>query len=129
MERRTLIDGQVFNYWTIIGYSKEKGKYHVKCVCGNTSYVSSSYLKIGKSKSCGCRQKESVHNKIKTSNYLSIRKKIYGNYMKAAEKRNYSFDLSFDTFSSLITQNCFYCGQGPNMVYKYGRTKKNRTIH
>jgi hypothetical protein len=124
MERRSLNNGQVFNYWTIIDFSKEKRKYHVKCICGNTSYVSSSTLKSGKSKSCGCMQKQNVHKKIKNSNYLSIRKKIYGNYMRAAKRRNYSFDISFDEFSSLITENCYYCGQEPNMTYKYGRTTK-----
>lgn len=124
MSRRTLKDGEQFNHWTIIGFSKEKKKYAVKCICGKLSFVSSSSLKSGKSKSCGCKQKDFLVEKIVNSNYLSIRNKLYDNYKRAAKRRNYDFNLNFDSFSNLILKNCFYCNSSPSMTYNYGKSVK-----
>lgn len=113
--------GDKFNKWTVIGFNKEKKKYICECVCSNISYVSSSALISGKSKSCGCGQKDFVYEKLNKNNYLSIRNKIFDNYRNAAKRRNYDFKLSKEQFSKLILQNCFYCNASPNMTYKYGK--------
>jgi len=124
MSRQTLKEGERFNHWTIIGFSKEKKKYIVKCICGKQSFASSSSLKKGETKSCGCRQKDFLSEKILNSNYLSIRNKIYDNYKRASKRRNYEFQLTFDSFSDLIMKNCFYCDSPPSMTYTYGKSTK-----
>ncbi len=124
MNNRDFKDDTKIHYWTIIGYNKEKSKYITECVCGKKSHVSSTALKSGKSKSCGCKQKESVGQKIKASNFISIRKKIFSNYKAAAKRRKYDFSLSFQRFSELILKDCYYCGSKPNMIYKYGRGRQ-----
>lgn len=57
------LTGQTFNYLTVI----EKGKksnhgyyWKCKCKCGNLIEVRGDCLKSGKSKSCGCYQKEKI---------------------------------------------------------------------
>ena len=59
------LTGQLFDRWFVDSYnsekSKEKGESYYDCICindGNKSCVSTGNLKSGKSKSCGCLQKE-----------------------------------------------------------------------
>ena len=124
MDRRTIKDGEQFNHWTVIGFCKQRKRYIAKCICGKVSYVSGWSMKGGRSKSCGCRQKDSVASKIVSSKYKTVRKKIFENYERAAHKRDYEFQLSFELFSDLITKKCHYCKLEPNMVYTYGRYNK-----
>lgn len=66
--------GQVFGRLTVVSESKElKGKnvtWSCKCLCGNTVVVAGSPLVCGRTKSCGCLQKEqlakTVSEKVKT---------------------------------------------------------------
>lgn len=115
--------GTIFNYWTVTQYNSSKQKYLCKCICGNEGYVSSSTLKSNKSKSCGCREKESVGKRIIESGFKALKHKIYTNYVAAAKKRGYTFTITEDDFCQLIVQNCYYCGIEPYMTYKYGRGK------
>jgi hypothetical protein len=48
------LTGQVFNKLTVINYDKNDGKWRCKCECGNYHNVTSSALKSGSTKSCGC---------------------------------------------------------------------------
>ena len=129
MSRKPTIKiGEQFNHWIVIGYDKKRKKYETRCVCGNIGFVSSSTLKSGKSKSCGCKQKEFLSNDIIDTNYKGLRGRIYKNYKNAAKKRNYEFNLSLEEFSNLIEQNCFYCDSKPNMTYSYGNKYKNNAV-
>ena len=72
------ITGQKFNYWTVISFSHKAesnnaGYWNCKCKCGTERSVRSYALTSGKSKSCGCLQKE-------TSNepQLDLTGNIYG---------------------------------------------------
>lgn len=121
--KQRLKEGETFGYWTVKEYNKDKYEYFCQCICGNIKSVRKHSLISRKSKSCGCKQKEKVGNNIIKNGYLSIRKKIFDNYKRAAKRRKYEFNISFDFFSKLITSNCYYCGSSPNMSCKYGRGK------
>lgn len=48
------LSGQKFGRWTVLEYSSEHHRWKCLCECGNISYVASTFLKSGRSKSCGC---------------------------------------------------------------------------
>lgn len=59
------LTGQKFGRWAVVGKSKDKGDknyWHCKCECGNEKDVYVYSLTNGKSKSCGCLQKETQSN-------------------------------------------------------------------
>lgn len=64
--------GSQFGYLTVIGKKRDiRGKcirvyWLCKCVCGTEKYVLGDTLKIGRSKSCGCKQVELRLNKMNT---------------------------------------------------------------
>ncbi len=125
MLKRKFEDNYKIWNWTIKTFSKEKKKYVCECICGNISHVSSVALGNGRSKSCGCLQKEFMINKAKFNDYSSVKNKIFGNYKSAAKRRKYEFNLTKDQFNNLIIQNCFYCNQEPNMIYNYSKKYSN----
>ena len=62
--------GDTFNYWTLIAYDKQSGKWMAKCVCGKEKLVYSCHLASGKSISCSCIGR-STHTMSKTPEYRS----------------------------------------------------------
>ena len=63
-----LIDetGNVYFYWTVTGRApnvQTTAMWYCVCRCGNTGIVSGAALRNGKSKSCGCYQKEMMQEK------------------------------------------------------------------
>lgn len=46
-------------------------------------------------------------------NQMALRKNYYREYISNAIKRAIPFNLTFDQFNNLISQNCAYCGQEP----------------
>lgn len=50
-------------------------------------------------------------------------RELYRHYRAAANRRGYSFLITFEEFKTLILRNCYYCGQEPNMSYKGTRLK------
>jgi len=54
--------GQVFGYWTVLGFAGRDGRnatvWNCKCICGTERNVVVGSLMKGKSKSCGCKQYE-----------------------------------------------------------------------
>lgn len=48
------------NYWTVISTdAPPEHRYHVlcRCICGEEKWVNCSALRLGKSKSCGCKKR------------------------------------------------------------------------
>ena len=64
------LTGQKFNRWTVIERAEndKRGQAQWKCVCdcGNVSIVGGKDLRLNKSKSCGCLQKETASQVAKT---------------------------------------------------------------
>lgn len=53
--------GQKFGRLTVLNYA-DNYKWNCLCDCGNKTVVSTSNLKLNKTKSCGCIQKKSISN-------------------------------------------------------------------
>lgn len=77
---KTVINvGDVFNRLTVIDKTQNRTKsgaiiFKCKCVCGKETLVSSSNLKNGHTKSCGCIFLEENKKKIKKISELNLRK-------------------------------------------------------
>ena len=58
------LTGQKFARWTVIGRAQNdkrgQAQWHCVCECGNTSIVGGKDLRLGKSRSCGCLQKDTA---------------------------------------------------------------------
>jgi len=80
------------------------------CDCGQDTWVVTTKLQNGHTKSCGCNQRKgrslapgrSAHNQI------------LDGYKRGARYRNLVWQLTDDEFDSLTAGNCFYCGQSPS---------------
>jgi 5-methylcytosine-specific restriction endonuclease McrA len=130
MIRRTIQDGEKFGKWTVLDFNKIKKKYKIQCDCGNIRYYAKhAFDGTGKKTIEGCfdciQKKSRPH--VQLPNDLSIKRKIYDNYKRAAKKRNYEFSLDEETFFNLIFKDCFYCGSGLSMTV-YERRFAKRSV-
>lgn len=74
----TDLSGKTFNRWRVIKKDKNKNGYWIcKCSCGTIRSVYGENLKLGKSKSCGCIQRDDIKRALKISREKEIGKK-YG---------------------------------------------------
>lgn len=64
------LTGKKFGRWVVISFDSITTHYEklwlCKCLCGNERVVKSGSLKSGKSKSCGCFQREQVNKSLVT---------------------------------------------------------------
>ena len=90
---------------------EKKHKYYIcKCECGNEKSICYTHLSSGKILSCGCLRKEldiAKRKKDAASRYLYRHSKQNAKYNKK------EFDLSYEEFLDITSQNCFYCGKKP----------------
>jgi hypothetical protein len=109
------ITGNKYARLTVLSRAENKGKrirWNCVCDCGKTAVVCSYYLKSGRTKSCGCYQREmtssrfKVHGKNKETKY---RKDI---------RLKYKYGISMETYNEMFeNQNglCKICN------YKFGQ--------
>lgn len=78
--------GKKFGRWLVIGKIKENKKllWLCQCECGNIGKVNSFSLLQGKSKSCGCLQKEITKKRLTTHNQTN--KRIYNIYYNIKQR-------------------------------------------
>lgn len=95
-----------------------------QCGCGNTAEISASDVRLKRKRSCGCLQEEHRKNCGKRLGAINTKpdkagplNKLFGNYKRAARRRQYSWGLSKSKFKGLISKPCFYCGKSPNTKY------------
>lgn len=75
MKRKELLN-QTFGSWLVVGYNKSRGKWELKCECGNTGLAKTYQLTSGKSTRCTkCRNKVVGE---KNSTHRLTRTKLYG---------------------------------------------------
>lgn len=108
--------GQMFGLWTVVSQS-ENGKggrtrWLCRCACGYEKVLFGKKLNGGETTGC-----KSCLNRVHPNTAVAANQK-YAAYVKAAEKRNLSFELTREEFECLILQNCHYCGQEPNQRKK-----------
>ncbi len=117
--------------WTPIKFTTKKNGYDywlMKCSCGTEKEVLYKNYKKGKSKSCGCYNREVVTGRP------SNQRKAYGEsdfqflfnvYKKGARDRNHEFSLTREEFRELTSSNCYFCGIEPRQ--KTGRINYTQT--
>lgn len=122
--------GKIFGRWTIIEFSHKDEKqralyWKCKCVCGNEGIIRYSQLKQGKSKSCGCYQKEVATLRIINANKkrvlptgVAALRNLFRCYRKDSIARGIFFNLTIEEFIKIIGLNCYYCSIEPKQLSK-----------
>lgn len=129
--------GAKYNRWTLVEFShkqlyggnKERQFWKCKCDCGTEKIMFPDSIIRGRSKSCGCYNKEVKFKKRGNESTLSINSK-YAQYRHGATSRNLDFKLTIEEFSKLTTSNCYYCNSEPkitNFVNKKAKTIRKWT--
>jgi hypothetical protein len=109
------ISGQRFG--KLIAISPTTGRdgsaiiWYCQCDCGNEAFVSIKHLPG--QMSCGCLRLMSPLPEGEAA-----LNGIYNSYKQRTRKRGIPFLLSKEEFTSLINQNCAYCGALPSNVFK-----------
>ncbi len=104
------IKGEKYNRWTVLSLSKienKKAYWLCQCDCGTKRVVSSSSLRAGTSKSCGCLVKE---NGIKTINGLS-KTRLYRNYSNIKQR---CFNPNFPLYKNYGGRGIIMCDKWKN---------------
>jgi hypothetical protein len=96
------------------GKNKKLVYWLCKCDCGKTIEVSTSNLRGGVVKSCGCYREEFRKLKGKTAAI----NRLFGVYKSTAKHKNHEFELDKFQFMSLVTDRCSYCGVEPQNIEK-----------
>jgi hypothetical protein len=126
--------GNTYNYLQVLSIETDTYVYNSKsikrtffnciCTCGNTKKILAGNVLSSSVKSCGCKKYQLLHaaNKLHFENNSnkSVEKRMYSNY-KCHGK---DFELSFEEFTSLVSQDCKYCGTKPEQ----DRFSKNRKL-
>lgn len=88
--RKEKLEGQIINYLFVKNYIKN-GRYLCICECGNETIATTTELKQGLKKSCGCKRNKLLSESRKTHGdsytrlykiYKSIKNRCYGTYDK-----------------------------------------------
>lgn len=123
MSTRKDLTGLKFADWTVLSYSHNEGKiafYNCKCSCGVEQVVRGYNLKAGRSKSCvKCGQKRTKDSligkdKSKYEPKIMTKMRIMREYTYRSKNKKRLFELTFQQFDFLISQNCHYCGIAPS---------------
>ncbi len=76
------LTGKKFNRLTVLGLGKRNSsgqiQWKCKCDCGNIVFATTSYLKTGHTKSCGCLNRENASKRLKEKKFIEAR----NNYRK-----------------------------------------------
>lgn len=96
-----------------------------KCDCGNVKIIMGRSLKWGRTKSCGCLQKELFKARLSLPESQAAFNKLFYRYKKQAKDRNILFKLSVDYFKILTKGKCYYCNSNPSYSVKRCEPKLN----
>lgn len=118
---------KTFGRLTVIGPAiATKGKelwWTCLCSCGGVKNVRSSFLRTGRTKSCGCLKSEALtsrNKKVVHPNKLppgeSALNKVFASYKRSALNKGLDFSLSREVGLFLLRGSCFYCGTEPSNV-------------
>lgn len=126
------IIGQIFGPFEVLETvrsinpgGKAVTKYKCKCTkCGRESIKQSHHLKGFKGS--GCLE---CTDRLPPKLRISMNQRNYNNYKtKITNQTDLIFDLSFDEFDKLTSQNCNYCGNAPSFPERFKNEFKNRDI-
>ena len=83
-----------------------------KCSCGEIKTVSLNKLRMKKTLSCGCYNKEMVSRR-KISDSDRVKNSLIREYKISADCRKLDYSLSDDLIFSTVKKPCHYCGTTP----------------
>lgn len=105
--------------------SGEKVKWLFRCSCGQEFVARGENVIRGTTCSCGCYRKQvaAANGSVtggwnKLSDYMGAKRWIYTQYRIKAEKRGYTFLVSFPQFCYLLDQPCYICGAEPSNTFQ-----------
>lgn len=111
------LTNQRFGRLTALSYVKREGRtlafWLCRCDCGKEKIVGGLVLRNGRTKSCGCLQKDTVSKLSSLPPGQASFNKLYGKYKRRAIKGGRAFDLSEDDFRKITKELCTYCGSPP----------------
>jgi len=84
-----------------------------RCDCGNEKVIAGVNLRRGRTKSCGCFQKERQREAHRLSIGEASFNALVGKMKFRADKRNFEWSLTVDQVRTLFEQSCYYCGIKP----------------
>ena len=104
------LTGKKFGRWAVLEFShKDKGHYYWKsrCSCGTIKTIRLD----NKPFSCGCYVGERAKKENTLPNNQAFWNKIFYIYKRAAQLRNYYFDLTIEEVKEICLGECWYCGR------------------
>ncbi len=123
MPGRINIAGQRFGRLVAIkdvGTKYRRRLWRCLCDCGEITEVIAGILRIGKTKSCGCLNKEPTYI---LSPGIAAFNELFASYRCSAKNHCRKFDLTKQQFRRLTSSPCYYCGIAPQQ--KVGRKNTN----
>src|SRR4030067_2064423 len=112
------LTGKIFTNLTVLELAEDRTHcggcvWTCKCTCGNIVKATSTGLKSGNNKSCGCLQKISwIKNRPKPlPRGEGAFNSIYYKYKRRAKSKGINFELNKQQFRTLTSQPCKYCGE------------------
>ena len=115
-----------FNRWLVV---KDAGFvphgehiWECLCDCGKRRKVTAEQLIHGRSKSCGCYQKDRTRELFSYSPEVIRVNRILLDYQSRAKEKSLSFALTKEQFKDLMDSDCYYCGGEPkNSFLQHGK--------
>ncbi len=89
------------------------------CACGRSVSVRGSSLLSGKTKSCGCLQKDKVSKLFSKSPGEISYNTLYTTIRNNAKYRGLEFTLTKQQHRKLVSKNCYYDGSAPEKWSPY----------
>jgi len=108
--------GRKFGRLTVIALSRHNRKraWTCLCACGNTTKVETGNLFDGTTTSCGCFALERSRKFRLPGETGAL--DLFKSYKRDAKRRGIKFNLEFDEFKRVTSQNCIYCGALPSYI-------------
>ena len=137
------LTGKKFGRLTVVSFAGYLGKknytqahWNCICECDNSCCITSSRLKIGTTKSCGCFKKETsiINGKNRKGAQYRVPDEnvaangMFRSYMYNAKISRIDFSLTVEECIKLFKGNCYYCGIEPIQVRQFAGHKE-RFIH
>jgi len=106
------LTGQKFGKLMVVSVShKNKTNnylWHCTCDCGTNKIISNNSLIQG-TQSCGCLNRQPPG--------IAAKNQLYSRYKSSANKRKFEWNLTYEDFSKLTQENCFYCNLSPKQIH------------
>ena len=117
--------GDTYSRLTVIDHpfsiKNSKGKSNrfvlCECSCGVVKTVSLNKLRMKKTLSCGCYNKEILSRK-RISDTDRVERSLVREYKQSAKCRGLDYSLSDTVIFSIIKESCHYCGTPPNKPHR-----------